>query len=73
MNNFRIRLKFKGICLKQKDTTAYTPKNVLNLYIVYELNMWSQHLNAEFTIKYCLFGNVRITENADPNKYQDVQ
>ena len=30
--------------------------------------MWPQDLNAEFTLKDCLFGNV-ITKNADSNKY----
>ena len=58
MNNSRIRLEFKGGCLEQEDRTVYTPKNVVNLYIVYEFNMWSQDLNAEFTLKDCLFGNV---------------
>ena len=28
--------------------------------------MWSQNLNAEFNLKDCLFGNVRITKIADP-------
>ena len=53
MNNSRIRLEFKGNCLKQEDKPAYTPKNVVNLYIVYELNIWSQDVNAEFTVKDC--------------------
>ena len=69
MNNSRTRLEFKGSCSKQEDIAAYTPKNVVNFYIVYELNMWSQDLNAEFTLKDCLFGNVRINKNDDPNKY----
>ena len=64
MNNSRIRLEFKGSCLIQEDR-----ENVVNLYIPYELNMWSQDLNAEFTLKNCLFENIRITKNADPNKY----
>ena len=45
MNNSRIRLEFKGSCSKQEDRTAYTPNNVMNLYIVYELNMWLPDLN----------------------------
>ena len=65
MNNSRIILEFKESCLKQEDRAAFTPKNVVNLYIAYEL-MWSQDLNAEFTLKDCLFGNVRITKIADP-------
>ena len=35
MNNSKIRLEFKGSCLKQEDKAAYTPKNVANLSIVY--------------------------------------
>ena len=69
MNNSKMKLRFTGSCLKQENTIAYTPNNVVNLFIVYELDRWSQDLNAEFTLKDCLFGNVRITKNADPNKY----
>ena len=29
----------------------------------------SQDLNVKFTLKGCLLGNVKITTNADPNKY----
>ena len=42
---------------------------MVNLDIVYELNIWSQDVNAEFTLKDCLFGDARINKNADPNKY----
>ena len=38
MNNSRIRLEFKGNCLKREHGAAFTPKNVVNLYIVYELS-----------------------------------
>ena len=51
MNNSRMRLEFKGICLKQ-DKAPFTPNNVVKLYIAYKLNVWSQDLNAEFTLKY---------------------
>ena len=57
MNNSRIKLEFKGSCLKQ-DKASFTPKNVVNLYIAYELNIWSLDLNAEFTLNDCLFGAV---------------
>ena len=36
---------------------------------MYELDRWSQDLNAKFTLKECLFGSVKITKNFDPNKY----
>ena len=66
MNNSRIKLEFKGSCLKQ-DKASFTPKNVVNLYIAYELNIWSLDLNAEFTLNDCLFGAVQLTKNANPN------
>ena len=42
---------------------------MVNLFVVYELNRWSKDLNAEFTLKDCWYGNVKITKNADPDKY----
>ena len=68
MSNPKIKLRFTGSCLKQ-DKATFTPNNIVNLYIVYELNIWSQDLNVKFTLKDCLIGSVKITKNADPNKY----
>ena len=67
INNSRIKLEFKGSCLKQ-DKAPFPPNNVVKLYTVYELNTWSQELSAEFTRKDCLFGAVKVTKNATPNK-----
>ena len=53
MNNSRIKLQFKGSCLKQ-DKAPFTTSNAVNLYIVYELNIGPQDLNAEFILKDCL-------------------
>ena len=36
--NYKIKQKFKGSSLKQEDKAAFTPKNVVNLFIVYELD-----------------------------------
>ena len=66
--NSKIKLKFKGSCLKQ-DFASFTLYKVVNLFIVYELDKWSQDLNAKFSLKDCFFGNIKITKNADPNKY----
>ena len=66
MNNSRITLEFKESCLKQ-DKAPFTPNDLINFYISCELNLWLQELNAEFTLKDCLFENVKITKNA--NKY----
>ena len=68
MHNSKIRLRFTETSLKQDEAT-FTPNNVVNLFIVYELNRWSQDHNAKSTLMDCLFGYVRITKNADPKKY----
>ena len=68
MNNSRIKLKLKGSYLKQ-DKAPFTPNSVVNLYIVYELNIQLQDLNAKFTLEYCLFEAAKLTRNANPNKY----
>ena len=31
--------------------------------------IWSRNLNIDFTISNCLFGTVKVTKNADPDKY----
>ena len=58
-----MRLEFKGSCLKQ-DRATFTLSNVVNLFPVFELTRWSQDLNADFTLKDCLFG-----ADVDPDKY----
>ena len=69
-NNSRIRLKFKGSCLKQEDKGAFTPKNVVNLFIVYELDTWSENLSTDFTLKYSFFRSVKLTKKDHPDKYK---
>ena len=49
MNNSRLRLKFKENCLKQEDKAPFTRNNVVNLFIVYELDTWSRELNTDLT------------------------
>ena len=70
MNNSRITLTFKEICLKQENAVPFTPNNVVNLFIAHELNRWSQDLNTDFTLKLCLFAVAKLTKNADPDKYK---
>ena len=33
------------------------------------MDRWSQDLNTAFSLKTCLFGAVKLTKNADPDKY----
>ena len=38
LHNSGIRWRFEGSCLKQEDTTPFTPSNNVNLFIVYKLD-----------------------------------
>ena len=64
----RMYLTFNGDCLKQ-DKFYYTPDNIINIYIVYDLTSTTNY-NPEFTLENCLFGSVKITKNTDANKYK---
>ena len=51
-NNWKARVRFKRSCLKQ-NKLIFTGRYVVNLFIFYELDAWSQGLNTVFTIKDC--------------------
>ena len=48
----------------------FIPKRVINLYISYTLGPQLKHLKTNFTLCNCLFGSVKLTKNADPDKYK---
>ena len=63
IHNSKIALKLERNCLKQ-DKLPFTQRNVVKVL----LHTWSRDLTAYFTLKYCLFGAVKITKNVDPDK-----
>ena len=67
-NDTKIKVQFKGRCLKQQKFT-FARKKVVNIYIVHELGPSSSHF-SDPTIKNCLFGAVTLTKNADIEKYK---
>ena len=64
----KIRLKFNRDYLKQPKL-SYTHGKTVNIYIVCEVGASSSHPD-DSTLKNSLFGAVRLTKNADINKYQ---
>ena len=52
-----------------KTTQNYIHVNVVNIYIVYELDASSSHFDDQ-TLKNSLFGAVKLTKIADIDKYQ---
>ena len=69
--NLSFSLIFKGSCLKpkKKKNTTYTPPNIISFFIVYELDAWSRDINSDFTLKDCLFGDVKIAKTTDTDNY----
>ena len=57
IHNSKIALKFEGNCLKQ-DKVSFAQRNMVNIFVVYEVNTWSRNLKSDFTFKGCLFGAV---------------
>ena len=60
---FRLWIEFDGQYLKQEES-------VVNIYIVYEINFWPFKQSADFTLEDSLFGAVKLTKNADFDKYK---
>ena len=46
-----------------------THKHVVNTYIASELNLRLYEQGADFTLRNSLFGSVKLTKNANPDKY----
>ena len=61
-------MELKESCLKQYKP-SFTSRNVVNVFIVYKLDVWSRDLNAGFTLNDCLLETVKLTKNAEQNKY----
>ena len=64
----KTRVKFNGSCLKQSNKISYTHKKIVNIYIVYEINVHATNYNYP-ALENCLFGAVTLTKNADIDKY----
>ena len=61
-------MNFNGHCLIKNNICI--PKKVISLYIYYTLGPQLRKLNTDFTLGNCLFGSVKLTENADQDKYK---
>ena len=61
-------INFNGHCFIKNNISIL--KKVINLYISYTLGRQLRNLNTDFTLSNCLFGFVRLTKNADLDKYK---
>ena len=54
-------------CLINNNNTSL---GTINLYISYTLDWWSRDLTTHSILGNCLFGSVKLTKNADSDKYK---
>ena len=53
-----------------KTNDVPIPEKVINLYIADTLSPQLGNLNTDFTLGNCLFGSVKLTKNADLDRYK---
>ena len=62
----KTRVEFNGGCFKQEQATFN--EGIVNIYIVYEIT-GNFSVSSYPTLENCLFGAVKLTKNADIEKY----
>ena len=60
-------MKFNEHCL---INNIPIPNKAISLFISYTLNQQLRHLNTDVTFCKCLFGSVKLTKNANLDKYK---
>ena len=60
-------MNFNGNCLIINISSS---KKVINIYFSNKLNPQLGRLNMSFPLDDCLFGSVKLTNNADLDKYK---
>ena len=63
-------VKLDGNYFKQNKIVHPNTKNVVNIYVVYNLNPISYSRNTDFTIQNALIGAVKITEDASDSDHK---
>ena len=66
-NNARIKVTFNVDFLKQ-DKVTYSHGQIVNIYTVYKLTPDTK--DSSITLENSLFGSIKITQNADIDKYK---
>ena len=65
----KLRVKLDSQCLKE-DKVRLNHNKLVNIYIVYEINLWPYKQSTAFILVSFLFGAVRSVKNADFGKYK---
>ena len=64
----KIKVEFKGSCLKQYKI-SYNHEKSSNIYIVYEISK-NYNINSYLTLENCLFGAVELKKQPDIDQYK---
>ena len=68
-NNERIYVYLQGSHFQQNNVLTLNNDDVINIYIVYNLDPIASIRDTTFTIQNALLGATQITKNADASKY----
>ena len=58
----KIRVKYDASCLEQ-DKITFNHETIVNIYIVYEINLWTYNRDNTTVFKDSLFDAVKLTKN----------
>ena len=67
-NYGRMSVKFNGNYFVQNKVPHSNNNNVVNIYIVYNLDTITNARNTDYTIQNAFFGPLKITKNSDISK-----
>ena len=67
-DNSKFQEEFNGSCL-EPDRVSSATKNTINFYITFKVKSWPFYADNGFIVRNSLFGAVKLTKNADPDKY----
>ena len=67
--NTKLRVNLWWNFLKQ-DKVIFTQKQLVNIYIVFEIHLWPFNVGRDFVLGNSLFGVVKLAKNVDSDKYK---
>ena len=66
----KTRIIFDGSCLKEDKITYIIYKHMINIYFVYETNLYDSGYDNYQVLKNSLFGAFKLVKDANIDKYK---
>ena len=67
LSGYRKGIKFDKVPLAVEQNNYLS--EIVNVYIVYDLDAWPRNPTKNFKFKNCLFGAASVVKNSDKEKY----